>query len=216
MGTYEYILKKYNLHPRREFYIEIPNMGRGDLAKLFAELKFTKGAEIGVEKGIYSEVLLKANPNLQLFSIDPWSPNAYEPDIRRSIAYGKAHAERCFSVAKKRLSQYKTCIIIRKTSMSALKNFEDNSLDFVYIDGNHDFVNVTNDIHEWAKKVRTGGIVSGHDYAYFPSGRYNHVKHVLLAYTRAYGIKPVFIVGAFAYDKGMIRDKFRSWFWVKR
>ncbi len=48
--------------------------------------------------------------------------------------------------------------------MDALEDFEDNSLDFVYIDGDHNFKHISEDIYEWTKKVRSGGIVSGHDY----------------------------------------------------
>ena len=82
MNTYQYILKKYNINPGRQYIIEIPNMGRADLAALFAELKFKKGVEVGVEQGLYSEVLLKANPKLHLYSIDPWKASAYEPNIK--------------------------------------------------------------------------------------------------------------------------------------
>lgn len=215
MNTYNYIIKKHNIKVGRQHIIEIPNMGRDQLAELFAELKFKKGVEIGVDKGIYSEILLKANPQLQLTSIDPWRASAYEQGIP-GINYRQKYYDDSYKEAKKRLSPYKKSKIVRKKSLTAVKDFKDNSLDFVYIDGNHNFINVTNDIHEWSKKVKVGGIISGHDFAYFPSLKHNHVKHVVLAYTKAYGIKPLFIVGAYTYDKGIIRDKMRSWFWVKR
>ncbi len=86
-----------------------------------------------------------------------------------------------------------------------------------FLNANHDFVNVTNDIYEWSKKVKIGGIISGHDYVYFPSVKKNHVKYVVIAYTRAYRLFPLFIVGS---DSGGqpedIRDHYRSWFWVKK
>ena len=49
--------------------------------------------------------------------------------------------------------------------MDAVKDFADRSLDFVYIDANHEPQFVEEDIREWSKKVKVGGIVSGHDYA---------------------------------------------------
>lgn len=59
-------------------------------------------------------------------------------------------------------------------------------------------------------------LFANHDYAYHPIAKRNHVKHALLAYTSSYGITPFFIVGADAVRQpGIIRDKFRSWFWVK-
>ena len=97
--------------------------------------------------------------------------------------------------------------------MEALADFEDNSLDFVYIDANHDFVNFTQDLHEWYKKVRVGGIISGHDYAYYSYSKFNHVKRAVIAYARCYRMIPLFAV---MYDPhGLRRDHFRSFFYVK-
>ena len=214
VNTYEYILKKYNIHPKREHLIEIPNMGRDNLAELFAELNFTEGAEIGVDRGGYSEILCKANPKLHLFGIDPWSASVYEPGLS-GVNEEQKYFNGIYEEAKKRLAPY-NCTIVRKNSMSALKDFADNSLDFVYIDANHDFVNFTNDLHYWLKKIRPGGIMSGHDYCYFSYAKFNHVKRVVEAYFRCYRMIPYFVVGAFTYDKEFVRDKYRSWFWVKQ
>jgi predicted O-methyltransferase YrrM len=48
--------------------------------------------------------------------------------------------------------------------LRAADDFLDNSLDFVYIDAGHRFDDVVQDIIKWTKKVRKGGIISGHDY----------------------------------------------------
>jgi len=48
--------------------------------------------------------------------------------------------------------------------MDAVGDVADESLDFVFIDADHKYVSVCDDIREWSKKVRIGGIVSGHDY----------------------------------------------------
>jgi hypothetical protein len=214
MQTFDYIVQKYNLSIGKRYIIDIPNIGRNDLANVFAELQFNRGAEIGVEKGKYSEVLCKANPNLRLYCVDPWSVAAYEPGIHGIEPQQKSHDE-YFEETKERLAPYK-CEIIRKTSVAAAEYFLDESLDFVYIDANHDFVNVATDIHIWSKKVKKGGIVSGHDYAFFPLRKHNHVKYVVQSYTRAYGIIPYFVVGAEAFgEPGIVRDAIRSWFWIK-
>lgn len=213
MNTYEYILHKYNIHRGREFFFEIPNMGRDNLAELFAELGFTTGVEIGVDRGAFSEVLCTKNPKLHLYSVDPYSPLAYEPN-KSGVNENQEFFDNIYNEASKRLAKY-NCTIIRKTSMDALADFPDNSLDFVYIDGNHDFVNFTNDLHHWLKKIKPGGIMSGHDYCLYPFRKYNHVKSVVDAYFRCYKMFPYFIVGSFTCDEGMIRDRYRSWFWVK-
>lgn len=199
MSTLEYILKKFNIayNKKMAMPIEIPNFGRDGMASLFSELGFKTGAEVGVETGVYSEILLKNNSGLKLYSIDPWE------------AYANHYEE-----AKIRLAPY-NCEIIRKLSQDAVKDFADDSLDFVYIDGDHSFLNITSDIIEWSKKVKVGGIISGHDYAKHKKYMNIHVKQVVIAYTDAYFIKPWFVLGSYHEIPGQIRDNSRSWMWVK-
>jgi hypothetical protein len=210
MNTYEYIVNKYKINVGHQHLIDVEGMvGSVALSKLFAELNFNLGAEIGVDKGEFSEVLCKDNPNLHLYSVDPWMKIAYEDgnpyrDQQENFDLG-------YEESTKRLAPY-NCTIMRKTSMEALADFEDKSLDFVYIDANHDFPNFTMDLHYWIKKVRPGGIISGHDYAYFSYSKFNHVKRALIAYARSYRMIPLFAV---MYDvNGLKRDHFRSWFYV--
>ena len=49
-------------------------------------------------------------------------------------------------------------------SVEASKLFKDGSLDFIYIDASHSFVNVVFDLWAWYPKLRWGGLIAGHDY----------------------------------------------------
>ncbi len=151
-----------------------------DLVKYFGELEFTKGAEIGVAEGYFSEAMFQAIPNLKLYCIDIWQPyhgNRWSGSTERNNHH--------FKTASERLSKY-NAHIIREMSMDAVKRFEDGSLDFVYIDANHSFDYVMQDLNEWSKKVRVGGIVSGDDYYDF---RKAGVIEAVDAYTKAHEIK---------------------------
>ncbi len=53
---------------------------------------------------------------------------------------------------------------IRMDSVEASKLYPDNSIDFVYIDADHSYESVKNDINAWLPKVKIGGILAGHDY----------------------------------------------------
>jgi predicted O-methyltransferase YrrM len=53
---------------------------------------------------------------------------------------------------------------LRKYSDDAVSNIEDNSLDFVFIDGLHTFEQVTKDMTNYYPKLKDGGIFSGHDF----------------------------------------------------
>jgi len=78
MNALEYILNRYRVN-NGESPITLPNTSRNELAVLFKELGFTCGVEVGVWKGEFSKVLCETNPNLMLYSDDPWNTeNFYE------------------------------------------------------------------------------------------------------------------------------------------
>lgn len=213
MKTLDHILKKYNIDVGRQYLIHIPEIiGAEGLTHLFAELEFKYGVEIGTDQGEFAECLLKNIPNLWLNCVDPWKAEAYEADQQPESRERQDFFDKRYEETKERLKPY-THLIYRETSMEALKHVGDNTLDFVYIDGNHDFLNVAQDMHYWLKKVKPGGILAGHDYVRYPSRKFNHVQKVVNAYSQAYHLLPVFLVTPT--DKGMKRDRFRSWFLVK-
>lgn len=210
MNTLEKICNKYQLDPAARVPIEIPNTGRDDLARLFGELGFTRGAEIGIERGVYSEVLCKSNPGVMLYCVDAWQ--AYR-GYRDHVSQEKLDG--FYQETKQRLAPF-GCQFVRAFSMDAVKQFEDRSLDFVYLDANHELPFVMFDLIEWSKKVKRGGIVAGHDY--YQSTRMdtkNHVVYAVDAYVRSYRIKPWFLLGTKVKVDGEVREKSRSWFWVK-
>ena len=122
----------------------IPDCHRNELPEFFKSLGFSVGAEIGVHKGEYSEKFCQAG--LTIYAIDNWQrPGIYEKAVSR-------------------LKRYKNCTIIKKASIEAVKTFQSASLDFVYIDADHRFPFIAEDLFYWSEKVRKGGIISGHDY----------------------------------------------------
>jgi hypothetical protein len=156
-NTLDYILKRYKIESYDKT-IQIDG-DRLEFPKLLKELGFKKGAEIGTDKGVYAEELCKAG--LMLYAIDPWL--AYDEYPSR----GKQHDFNVnYIITKKKLANYH-CEIIKSTSMEALELFEDESLNFVYIDANHDFKYISEDIAGWTKKVKPGGIVCGDDYDWY-------------------------------------------------
>jgi hypothetical protein len=218
MDTLNYLIGKYKINVNQQSPIEVPMMRRVDLASDFAALGFRVGVEVGVEQGFFSEVLCKANPDMKLYSVDAWSayPGFHDYTENDKDALDEHHEE-----AKTRLAQY-NCEIINKFSMDAVKDFKDESIDFVYIDANHEIPWCLEDIFWWSKKVRIGGIVAGHDYYKSTRGRKSkcHVWYAVNMYTQALCIKPWFLIGAKveavrAAPPEYSRDAERSWMWVK-
>lgn len=209
----DYFVDRYRLDLSRPLPIEIPNVSRDSLGEWFRDLGYKRGAEIGVERGVFSEILLRQNPEAEHYCIDYWNPYPeYNAWCNRS------HLPQKFEETKDRLSKYPNVKFMRMFSMKAVKYFEDNSLDYVYIDANHELPWCMDDIVEWNKKVKPGGILAGHDYI-----QKRHTSGVSLCdviqavywYTTAAKINPWFLIGTRAKVPGELRDKTRSFFWVK-
>jgi len=189
---------------------EIPNCGRDDLPELFKELNFTVGVEIGVFEGAFTEVLAKSG--LQVYGIDPWL--VYEDYGHQDY---QPVANKRYEKAKRRLEPYPNVTLLKEKSMDAVKKFKNESLDFVYIDGNHHFKYIAEDLYMWHKKLKKGGVLCGHDYAYFksrsPCGGC-HVREVVEAWAKAYRVD-YWILGEYKAKEGEHRDRYRSWLFIK-
>jgi hypothetical protein len=210
LDTLTHIIDKYHLTIGDDAPIEIPNTGREQLAQLFGELGFREGAEIGTESGLYAARLCANNPGVKLHCVDLWS---IYPGYRDHV--DQTMLDKCFADTQERLKSYDVHYI-QKYSMDAVKDFEDRSLDFVYIDANHEWPYITQDIYYWSAKVRPGGIISGHDL--YRSRRRDskcHVHGAVIGYTYAFRINPWFVLGKNERVPGQIRDRSRSWFWIK-
>jgi len=188
MNIQDIINKKFNVKPNHlSPYTGLKPSRREDLYDLFAEVGFNYGAEVGVLRGANALQMFNRIPDLKLICVDP---NQHERAIKRL--------------------KDKNAIWKVMTSMEAVKDIEDNSLDFVYIDGLHDFDNIMLDLIHWTPKVKAGGIVSGHDYFYSPTCQ---VPMAVDVYTRIHNYFKLHLTrdnidgGDFPYSS--------SFFWVK-
>jgi len=120
--------------------------------------------EVGVAEGNYSLTFLSLWPG-QYIMVDQWrhldgyadvmngTDDEHEERYRQAIGVASMHATRCK--------------VYRMDSIHAASRLDDRSVDFVYIDADHSYEGCSRDILAWAPKVRSGGILAGHDY-------YNH------------------------------------------
>lgn len=193
----------------------IPDCSRNELPKFFKELGFKVGAEVGVYKGEFTELFCKEGFD-KFYAIDPWigfsgQGRSQKLQDRQDFLY--EHTKRV-------LAPYDNCEIIRETSMDAVKKFKNNSLDFVYIDGNHNFRYIAEDIYEWIWKVKPGGIISGHDYFCTIPEASNilcHVGAIVDAYVKCFNIETFYTFGrSKPFEQETQNDKFLSWFWIKK
>ena len=208
MNALDYIANKFKLDMSTSSPIEIPNVGRANLAEWLHDLDFKVGVEVGVGEGEYSEIICKANPQMKLYGVDCYEPYNGYADCQSTEEFSMSYEE-----AIDRLSKFPKYIFVKKLSMDALRDFADGSLDFVYIDANHTNPFVTQDVEGWSKKVRLGGIVSGHDYI---DKRRWGVKEAVNNYVNHNHIKHWFILGLQNKISGTVTDYSVSWMWIKK
>jgi len=185
---------------------EISEASREELPEFFKEMGFSLGAEIGVFQGENLEKYCQSG--LTMYGIDSWK--SYD-DYRTY-----RDLEDLYEVTKKRLAPYPNCTLVRKKSMDALEDIPGRSLDFVYIDGNHKFEYVAQDLVYWTRKVKKGGIVAGHDYFDTKGYRTNRsVWPVVDAFCISHDIKEWWIIGDRNSKKNKNTDQCLSFFFVK-
>lgn len=193
----DHIINKYNLDINGKMPLEIKKSRWKELPILFNELQYKSGVEIGVLKGDFTLTLCRAG--FEMIGIDPWLDYPTYRDYEGKD-YGLYEKE-----AREKLEGY-NCEFIKDFSMNIVNDFANESLDFVFIDGNHALEYVIEDIAQWSKKVRKGGIVAGHDYFRTNGKNLMHVKDAVNAWTYCYKIKPWFVLTG---------DKCPTWFYVK-
>ena len=139
-----------------------------------------KGIEVGVATGGFSEHMLKYS-NLSLFvSVDMWEelPNRIYKDTN---ARTKTEQDARYRYVQKRLSKYKQrSKVLKCSSIEASQLFKPCMFDFIYIDANHKYEFIKQDINLWWPKLKRGGLIAGHDYldGILPQGNFGVKKAV--------------------------------------
>jgi len=109
------------------------------------------GVELGVAEGNFSESAMHSDKFKFFYGVDSYAEFQHNSDE--------------FLKTKKKLSKFSNYKLLRSTFNDALDKFENNSLDFIYIDG---FAHTGNNggevIEKWSKKIKVGGIIAGDDY----------------------------------------------------
>ncbi len=168
------------------------------------------GAEVGVKEGKYSERILFHWQGKLLYSIDPW--REFSKEIYRDGANVPAEEQEAFlAETRYRLARFgDRSKILRMTSEEASHEIPDGSLDFAYLDAQHHYEAVKEDIGFWLPKIKPGGLLGGHDYLDL------HDKDPVTGFLTVFGVKRA--VDEFVSKNPGIdffattKDKLPSWF----
>jgi hypothetical protein len=199
MNTFEYIVKKFKIDAVKTSPAELSMSRNIEFPDLLKELGMKKGVELGVFAGEYSEALMSRIPGLDLTAIDAWKIYKEYKDYKKNDTMVNAYNE------TKRRAEKMGFKILQEWSVEASKQFADESLDFIYIDSNHDFAHVVEDLNAWSPKVKKGGIISGHDFFESHDVRYG-VFYAVPAWCAYCRVPALFV---------MNNDSVPSWFYIK-
>lgn len=134
---------------------------RNDLLDLLP--KKIKIAELGVFRGEFSEIILSKIQPSEFFLVDIFPSEMCSGDKDgNNIAYD--NLEEIYDVLVKKYKTNSEVKVIKSTTTSFLNSIEDEYLDAVYVDADHSYDSVKNDLELSFKKVKNGGIIMGHDY----------------------------------------------------
>jgi hypothetical protein len=161
------------------------NIGR-EILPFLCKRKNMVGVEIGVDHAKYSKYLLKTGLFDFFYCVDDWNATFYDVlDDSGNPLKLLFSSDLIYKSAKNNLSDFDNVSVIRKTSKDAVLQFEDSYFDFIYIDSNHLYDNVLDDIKLWWPKLKLGGLLCGDDYI----NGYNEIEYENIKYKAIIEVK---------------------------
>ena len=129
---------------------------------LFGQKETLVGLEIGVASGWTMNHFLQNLSNLKLIGIDPYIGYM---DGSREITQEMLDAQ--YLAAQDNISDFAPRgKILRGYSQDFVNSFEDESLDYIFIDGDHSYEGALRDCELFFPKIKSGGIFAGHDWSF--------------------------------------------------
>jgi hypothetical protein len=139
------------------------------------------GAEIGVLGGEHAKMLLRRLSLQSLYLVDPY---------QGYTDYSQGQLDQAFRKMQSRLRRYSNKCLIKLPSTIAANHCP--PLDFAYLDGAHDYLNVKADIAAWWPRIKPNGILGGHDIENGFSPRHNGVVQAVTEFALAQSL-PLYI-----------------------
>ena len=129
-----------------------------ELGHAFENIKNTTMVEIGSYKGESTLMFASSFAFDTIYAIDPLvgMSDSIQEAFNENTKWFKGNGTGIGDIKVEHIKEY---------SFDAVDRFEDESLDFVYVDGDHSFTNVVKDIGLYLPKIKKSGFIGGHDYS---------------------------------------------------
>jgi hypothetical protein len=124
-----------------------------------------KAVEVGVWRGDYSRIIIESLKPKHFYGVDPYLLHEDYGDCPDDTEFAnQQNLDNLYEQVNQTFSGLPAAKLLRSKGTDAALCFQDQELDFVYIDGDHSYDFVSKDIKAWWPKIKPGGILSGHDY----------------------------------------------------
>ena len=122
-------------------------------------------AEVGVLWGGFTAHVLAKWKGEKYYCVDPWVAQSDEVYREKD---DNVDYDQCFRQVNQLAEKDKRVVVLKGLSEVMVKDVPLCSLDWAFIDGNHIYKNVLDDMDVWFNRLKIGGILSGHDYNHNP------------------------------------------------
>jgi predicted O-methyltransferase YrrM len=149
-----------HIYQNIEGWFTFPNLYKQIVEKFSDNSHFVEiGTWLGKSASYMAVEIANSGKNIKFDCIDTWSGSEEHKN------YTEIVTDSLYKNFLKNIEPVKKFINpIRTDSLKGAELYDNNSLDFVFIDASHDYENVKKDINAWYPKVKSGGILAGHDY----------------------------------------------------
>lgn len=127
--------------------------------------RWTRGAEIGVFTGQFSELIIQVAKPKKYWAVDPWFTIYGDlfPNWGEYSAHGKLETRAGYDAACHRLARFPQAEVVASPALKFIENLEPNSLDWAYLDSTHQYEPTLAELNALAKKIAPNGILFGDD-----------------------------------------------------
>lgn len=133
-------------------------------------------AEIGVFRGVYAERIIERCQPERLYLVDLWNETI---DWLIDGKLQNVGGEEAYQLVKSKFAQRPEVTLVRRHSAAFLASLPDASLDVIYLDADHSYQSVRDELSLAWHRVRPGGWIAGHDYCDLFPGVVQGVKEFL-------------------------------------